>query len=499
MAEDFVSVIIPCLNQGDWIKETIPRAVDSLKDIKHEIIVLDDGSTDGCCDNLPKYVRLHKNDSRLGVSGCRRKGAEMSQGNILLFTDAHCHYPDYALYWLVASAKRKRALVVPCTVSLPTNKQTRFGGVLGMSDRGLKIIHQHKAPAEHPALLGSIYCIRKDLYDDMGGWPQLPGVWGYSEQAMTLSCWFQGIPIWIEQRAHCNHQNYHPKDDRGKQHFTYSVPLRDQARNGHFIHAAFFPMSYPHYWRPMLDKRFGDKDGYRSVTTGKQFQSFRRFIHLRAVRTEEDFFERVLHDKMPTIHGDMYVEQQAARAEAKEHSRMHPRMKLALDWMISESGRVKDKECLDVGTRDGAALDHLRNRGASKVQGVELIDKVVEYAVSKGRSVIVGDMQQLPYLDNTWDVVTSIHSLEHVPDPHKALDEMVRVCRNGGRIFIVVPKEGRLADRANLSAHNAFWGHIPQLIEFVKTNKNIDRKSIKTMVKALKRSMELRLVAKVKK
>jgi SAM-dependent methyltransferase len=48
-------------------------------------------------------------------------------------------------------------------------------------------------------------------------------------------------------------------------------------------------------------------------------------------------------------------------------------------------------------------------------------------------------MQHLPYIDNTFDFVTNIGGLEHVPNMEMALREMTRVLADGGRICIVVP------------------------------------------------------------
>ena len=42
---------------------------------------------------------------------------------------------------------------------------------------------------------------------------------------------------------------------------------------------------------------------------------------------------------------------------------------------------------------------------------------------------VVADLQHLPFKDGAFDVVTCFHTIEHVPDPQLALDELVRVSR----------------------------------------------------------------------
>lgn len=48
----------------------------------------------------------------------------------------------------------------------------------------------------------------------------------------------------------------------------------------------------------------------------------------------------------------------------------------------------------------------------------------------------VADVQALPFPDGTFDVYRADVQLEHLPDPMRALTEMARVTRPGGRIAV---------------------------------------------------------------
>jgi ubiquinone/menaquinone biosynthesis C-methylase UbiE len=50
------------------------------------------------------------------------------------------------------------------------------------------------------------------------------------------------------------------------------------------------------------------------------------------------------------------------------------------------------------------------------------------------------DVMSLPYEDQSFDVVMAAHVLEHLPDPQRALAEMVRVLKPGGTVFLCVTR-----------------------------------------------------------
>ena len=50
------------------------------------------------------------------------------------------------------------------------------------------------------------------------------------------------------------------------------------------------------------------------------------------------------------------------------------------------------------------------------------------------------DIMSLPYEDKSFDVVMAAHVLEHLPDPQRALAEMVRVLKPGGMVFLCVTR-----------------------------------------------------------
>ena len=58
----------------------------------------------------------------------------------------------------------------------------------------------------------------------------------------------------------------------------------------------------------------------------------------------------------------------------------------------------------------------------------------------------VGTSQDLPYADESFDVVAALWMLYHVPDVDRALAEVRRVLRPGGLFVAVTNGDGHVAD-----------------------------------------------------
>ena len=64
----------------------------------------------------------------------------------------------------------------------------------------------------------------------------------------------------------------------------------------------------------------------------------------------------------------------------------------------------------------------------------KILDKVADYNPD-----IVGDVHDLPLVDNSVDAMVAMCILTHVEDPQKAMREMYRVLKPGGYIFLFLP------------------------------------------------------------
>jgi SAM-dependent methyltransferase len=112
-----------------------------------------------------------------------------------------------------------------------------------------------------------------------------------------------------------------------------------------------------------------------------------------------------------------------------------------------------DTRVLDAGCGSGRTLVELVDYGA--VSGLELNAEAAELA--RGRDlgeVVVGRLEELPWAEETFDLITCLDVIEHVPDDVEALVELRRVCRPGGWLLVTVPAYQALWSRHDEANHH---------------------------------------------
>ena len=101
---------------------------------------------------------------------------------------------------------------------------------------------------------------------------------------------------------------------------------------------------------------------------------------------------------------------------------------------------------LDVGCGSGAYLSRMRELGWN-VRGVEPGSYGANTGRQAGFDIFQGTLLQAKFASESFDYVRSNHSFEHMPNPLEVLQEMYRILRPGGMLYIGVPNVEGLAFR----------------------------------------------------
>jgi ubiquinone/menaquinone biosynthesis C-methylase UbiE len=90
---------------------------------------------------------------------------------------------------------------------------------------------------------------------------------------------------------------------------------------------------------------------------------------------------------------------------------------------------------LEIGCGTGLILERLDEK-ALFACGFDLSPKMLQKAYVRGLNVVLGNVLNIPFADNSFDLVCSFKVLAHVPDISQAITEIARVTVPGGRMIL---------------------------------------------------------------
>jgi malonyl-CoA O-methyltransferase len=100
-------------------------------------------------------------------------------------------------------------------------------------------------------------------------------------------------------------------------------------------------------------------------------------------------------------------------------------------------GSLADKRILDAGCGKGRFMRILRESNASvELCGLDVSPEMLKF-VPVGMARVAGSMTSLPFSAESFDCVYATESLEHAVEIEKAVSELCRVLKPGGRLVII--------------------------------------------------------------
>jgi len=100
---------------------------------------------------------------------------------------------------------------------------------------------------------------------------------------------------------------------------------------------------------------------------------------------------------------------------------------------------ISPERVLEIGCATGRLLGHFEVMGVQTV-GLEMSHDALQKSTSNN-PVAQGDATKLPFADEAFDLVVANHVIEHIPDISAFMNEVSRVTRANGRVFLSYPQE----------------------------------------------------------
>lgn len=151
-------------------------------------------------------------------------------------------------------------------------------------------------------------------------------------------------------------------------------------------------------------------------------------------------------------------------------------------FFMFEALALKGKQVLDVGCGLGGNLAYFHERGADIVTGIDISHEQIGCTRSmfeelyphymKRTRFVTTDASHMPFPDNSFDVLVSNDTFEHIENLVGTLEECLRVLRPGGHLYAYFPPF-----YAPWGAHMINWIQVPwcQVFFSEKTILNVAR------------------------
>lgn len=233
------TIVIPTLNEGSMLSMTVENILEVTAYPEIEVVIVDDGSTDGSCDPYRATtgpVRVVTGD-QLGIPRARNLGAEEARGEYVLFIDAHCTVSaNWIDRFVAALAARDVAVVGPAFTRLQEPEPRGCGNVWinhRLESAWLEPLESER-PYEVPITPGGCQAFRRQTFFRLGGFETGFSRWGYQDEEICLRAWLQGYRVLVDPAAVVAH---HFRDQAG-----YDVDHSDVLYNFlRLVHLHFSP------------------------------------------------------------------------------------------------------------------------------------------------------------------------------------------------------------------------------------------------------------------
>jgi GT2 family glycosyltransferase len=213
MPEPLASVVIPAHNEGDNLVDTVECVLENALELPLEVIVVDDGSSDGSGDAVrtrfaacPNVTVV--NGEGLGVAGARNFGAHRACGEVLIFLDGHCYTPPGCLQALIQPLDNPAIGMVGPAIGNLSNPQAAAGAGAQWHNplldwHWLPVSGQDTFPV--PLIIGCCQAVRRADFERLGGFDAGLTRWGSEDFELALRIWLMGFEVVSQPSARVYH------------------------------------------------------------------------------------------------------------------------------------------------------------------------------------------------------------------------------------------------------------------------------------------------------
>jgi glycosyltransferase involved in cell wall biosynthesis len=278
-----ISVIIPSLNESVLLQRTVEQFAATLP-AESEIIVVDNGSTDGSADFLigreENGITLIQSPTPLGVAGARNRGLAAARGEVVVFADAHIDLPPHWWQPIVATLNRPGVGVVGPGMGVMGKPQLNVAcgqRIAGPNLRVEWLPWTQPEPYPVPTLGGGFMAMRYDTLQQLGAFDEGMPQWGSEDLELCLRYWLLGYEVWMVPAVTILHYFRHAS--------PYKVEVRSVTHN--LLRVALLHFNQARLAR-VLEALKGAEQFAHALTAGMESDAWQKRAEFAARRVRDD-------------------------------------------------------------------------------------------------------------------------------------------------------------------------------------------------------------------
>lgn len=238
-----ISVIVPVRNEGERIAAMVRSVIAGRSNtFPLELVVVDDASTDGCCNHLhgltdgaPQVtLTLLRLETWAGVPTARNRGAAAARYPIYVITDGNTLFPQRWDVPIRNAFVRHRLLAI--TISDMGSPFRGYGCQLQLPSMGVRWL---AAPDVYGGFVPISACtgtvIDRDLFHHLGGYDETLPVYGAAEPEFSLRAWLSGYEITCLPQLELAHR-FRPRAE----HRSYLADIRQRQLANYLRFATYY-------------------------------------------------------------------------------------------------------------------------------------------------------------------------------------------------------------------------------------------------------------------
>ena len=300
-----ISVMINVHNEGPRLRETLRDFRANFGTNEVEYIVVDDGSDDGCCDDLGDDVTVLRNDRRLGCAKCKRRAADVANGRMFMFCDAHHAMLKGYLSRLAIEAERLQGIVCPAIGRIDYDENWhayRSSDLLAVPREGgywkggiYEWTRATPCGVRKVDTVGCVTVMPRGVYVRLGGWMDFAGTYGMQEYGMSIRAQAAGVDVWLKA---CVVVGHHWRTE-----FPYQAPpyAHMAINEWHMWRVPFSDDTFHEYVKPWLGNKPGAKQGIAALALPDCVRDAEKFRCENCRFSDSELLDRlhIPHDEVP--------------------------------------------------------------------------------------------------------------------------------------------------------------------------------------------------------